>query len=155
MRLRSVDLPAFGRPTRATTPKRGFWSPRSSVLGPRFEGGRVRGPRTEDRGRLLGIVFLFLPLRPPLRIARDLHSINAPAVRAVHFESIAVLRHHRPGARHAAEHRENEACDRLVVLGSQLRVQSLFELLDAYESTHEIVPIAEIDDRRLLFFVFI
>src|SRR5436309_12128528 len=77
MRFSSVDLPALGRPTSATTPKCGLRADFSSA---------TRLP-------------LFFVLDGPLRIFRYAHAVDASPVSAVHDELIAVLLHHRAGFR--------------------------------------------------------
>src|SRR5436309_13188851 len=116
MRFRSVDLPALGRPTRATVPKRGFFN---SLL-------------------------QLLPSRPPLRIRRHFYAIDAPAIGSIDFEPQAVLRHDGPDTRDAAEGCEDESSHCFVILARKLSVQRLFQLLDAHQTADEIVAVAEI-----------
>src|SRR5262249_49987528 len=123
MRLSSVDLPALGRPTRATTPN--------------FE--------LLDRGIV----------RVPFRIARDAHAIDAAAVGAVDGEDVAARSDRRARFRDASQAGEDQAGHGLVILAGELRVEHLFERVDAQLPADEVLAVAEVDDGRLFLLVLV
>src|SRR5689334_16626235 len=104
MRLSSVDLPAFGRPTSATMP---------------------------NFGSLLDI---FLPLDVPLGVARGFHAIDALAVGAVDLEDPSVVLHLRADDRDATQRREDQSSHRLVILPLQVGVELVLERVDAQQA---------------------
>src|SRR6266545_1786359 len=186
MRLSSVDLPAFGRPTKATTPKRGFPSLRraergvsgasaeSFVIGllRRFQSLRraERGVSGESaRSKFVAVPPEIPPLRSaqgrdkltdllnflPFRIPRNLHPINAPPVGTVHFESVAVFRHHGSPFRHTTERCEDHPCHGLVILARKMRVEHLLERLHSKQAGDQILVVSEVDDGRFDVFVLV
>src|SRR5205085_8027288 len=80
MRFSSVDLPAFGRPTRATTPN--FISNDSSQLS-------ALSSQLSDLCSVLSRRFF---VRERFRISRDFHAVNAALVGALDAEPEAVFR---------------------------------------------------------------
>src|SRR5438874_11457035 len=121
MRFSSVDFPAFGRPTMATMPKR-------------------RSPLT----------LCFFSLTFPLRILRNPHAVDAPAVGAVDDELVAVLAHRVADLRHAAEPRGDQSGHGLVIVARQLRDEHLLQVVDAKQAADQVLAAADVDDRDLL-----
>src|SRR5437016_10698764 len=113
MRLRRVDLPAFGRPTRATIPKRGSWVFMGCAVS-WLRGLVVCDLRDSATARLRNLLDGL-----PFRVARDFHPINPPAIGAIDFEAITVLRHHRSRFRNAAERCEDHSGHGFVIIAGK------------------------------------
>src|SRR6185436_9491182 len=102
-RLRSVDLPAFGRPTSETKPA---FTDRPSCRLAR-PGGARRRDFGADRGGSLG----------------DAHAVDAPALGVEHFDAQPVDLEPLADGRHAADVVHQIAADRLESLALDLDAQ--------------------------------
>src|SRR3954447_5964120 len=147
MRLSSVDLPAFGRPTSATTPK---WR-----LASVFDFSAMSRHRKRNTGTLPPVLQLFLILDRPLRILRNADPIDPAAVGAVDDELVSILLHDGADLRYASGGRENQSGHGLVVVAFQLGIEQILQRLDAQLAADHVFAVAEVDDRSFVFLVLV
>src|SRR5436189_4676836 len=72
------------------------------------------------------------------RVARDLHAIDPAAVGAIDFEPPAALGHLRAGIGYAPQRREDQPCDGLVIVASEIRLELLVEHLHAEKTADQV-----------------
>src|SRR5262245_39032745 len=140
-RLRSVDLPAFGRPMRDTNPH--FMSRHDR---------RTRHASTSPCG---DAVFMggFLGMRAS--VAHDPDLVDAAALDFQHVDGQAVDLDAFADGRHASEMIEQISSDRLKALAFDLYPQTLADLVDVDLPVEDEPAIALVDNRLGLDVVFI
>src|ERR1051326_153977 len=111
-RLSSVDLPALGRPTRATGPERGA------------AGVSISTPSSSWSANLR------LLLACGRRQRRHAHAARAPMIGALDDEAHAVRLHALPHSRHVSQQAEDQPSHRLPLALGEAHAEELLDLLE-------------------------